>query len=655
MKISTLARLSSLMLLAMLATLTLSVGWSLKQLDASFANTTDFQHYTQTLQQQIAQPASRYLNSGDATELSTIEAGIEQARQTNASRLWLDAHARQQIDELLTGMQAQVLPELRAAGKLADPQALLINNERELAYSLNSLHDYALQGIRQGSRDSAVEYLSQTTRLLSALHHLTLLRQRYFAGLDEETLASIHQHLEQMQGTAQTIAALPPLEIYAVTEADPMAELMGWATSESRVEIGEEPRAQVHTLVSRYPKELANASRFSQLKQRGENTATQQLQRMKQQLEQIEAALNDAYRHTLHATYWILGIAVALMLLTGLLMGLLLHRLAGLITTGCRFISQLADGELGTNIRIDSRFREARDLDTALNGLQAYFRQLIDEISQQTSSLAELQERANDGSLRLENLVQQQRRQTEDSAEQMDQLTGSYQEVAQNAGNTSVATRRVQQQVEQGSQQIISTNEYARRLSLEAERTENSIEQLRQDTLAIGEVLNVIHGFAEQTNLLALNAAIEAARAGSAGRGFAVVADEVRNLANNTAKSAEQIQAIISKLDAASRTASQCVIQQKQLVDATVEAIEETRASMSEIDHAIREISDMNAMVAAATEQQSQTTAQIQQAINQSATLAGDAAREANNNRALAQELDAISHALKQMVGRFSG
>lgn len=61
----------------------------------------------------------------------------------------------------------------------------------------------------------------------------------------------------------------------------------------------------------------------------------------------------------------------------------------------------------------------------------------------------------------------------------------------------------------------------------------------------IDKLANSILKITQQTNLLALNAAIEAARAGEAGRGFSVVADEVRKLAEESGKTAADIQGIV--------------------------------------------------------------------------------------------------------------
>lgn len=74
------------------------------------------------------------------------------------------------------------------------------------------------------------------------------------------------------------------------------------------------------------------------------------------------------------------------------------------------------------------------------------------------------------------------------------------------------------------------------------------IGSLEDKVKAISSVIDAITAISSQTNLLALNASIEAARAGEHGKGFAVVADEVRQLAEQSARSAEQVRSTIHEL-----------------------------------------------------------------------------------------------------------
>jgi methyl-accepting chemotaxis protein len=64
---------------------------------------------------------------------------------------------------------------------------------------------------------------------------------------------------------------------------------------------------------------------------------------------------------------------------------------------------------------------------------------------------------------------------------------------------------------------------------------------LDHESREIGKLVEGITRIASQTDLLALNAAIEAARAGQHGLGFRVVAGEVRKLAEQSARSAEEV------------------------------------------------------------------------------------------------------------------
>lgn len=77
----------------------------------------------------------------------------------------------------------------------------------------------------------------------------------------------------------------------------------------------------------------------------------------------------------------------------------------------------------------------------------------------------------------------------------------------------------------------------------------NAIDNMFREFKHIINSVQKIDSIAEQTNLLALNASIESARAGEFGRGFAVISDEIKKLAEETSKSAKDINSMISEID----------------------------------------------------------------------------------------------------------
>jgi methyl-accepting chemotaxis protein len=118
---------------------------------------------------------------------------------------------------------------------------------------------------------------------------------------------------------------------------------------------------------------------------------------------------------------------------------------------------------------------------------------------------------------------------------------------------------------------------------------------LREITDAAEEVTREISAVADQTRLLALNAAIEAARAGDHGRGFAVVAHEVGELANAASGAAER--ALTHIRNVSSETAN------------VAASIEETSATLEDVDSATRRIDEIVTAQRASTDQSEATLA----------------------------------------------
>jgi methyl-accepting chemotaxis protein len=145
-----------------------------------------------------------------------------------------------------------------------------------------------------------------------------------------------------------------------------------------------------------------------------------------------------------------------------------------------------------------------------------------------------------------------------------------------------------------------SITEISSKLSHSSEtvhKSERYVESVDSQAIALStatgrvkEVILLISDIAEEVNLLALNATIESARAGDAGKGFAVVAGEVKNLANQTGKSVQEIEMVISEMNVAS----------EQIV-----------GSLRDIKGSIKNISGASSSIAAAIEEQTATTHEI--------------------------------------------
>jgi methyl-accepting chemotaxis protein len=155
-----------------------------------------------------------------------------------------------------------------------------------------------------------------------------------------------------------------------------------------------------------------------------------------------------------------------------------------------------------------------------------------------------------------------------------------------------------------------------------ARRTDAAVVALVTDADKVGEVVQLIKHVAAQTNLLALNATIEAARAGAAGKGFSVVANEVKELAAQTAKATEEIDARVTKIQATVRNS---VGELRNIADTIVQMqsiASEIGGSVQQQTTATHEIARNAHLVANSTREVTQTAAAIEEASNRSGDVA---------------------------------
>ncbi len=204
---------------------------------------------------------------------------------------------------------------------------------------------------------------------------------------------------------------------------------------------------------------------------------------------------------------------------------------------------------------------------------------------------------------------------------------------AQNVQAVSAAAEELSVTVDSISNQVETSAEVAANAVIEAKKTTDQMNELKDVASGISKVTALINDIAEQTNLLALNATIEAARAGEAGAGFAVVATEVKSLASQTAKATEQISVQINQMQASTTGAAD---------------------SLEGIQKIIQELADNSEAVTNALEEQRQATQEIASSVVQ----ASEGTAEVNHNISglseSATEVGSVSAQVKHAVGSLS-
>ena len=211
-------------------------------------------------------------------------------------------------------------------------------------------------------------------------------------------------------------------------------------------------------------------------------------------------------------------------------------------------------------------------VDELASGVKKMLEDLADVISQVTESAAQFNEGSRviaESSQSLAAGAQEQSSSVEEISASIEELSRSVEGVKENSYEADKASRATNELAEQGGRAV--------------RRSAEAMEQIKSSSDQIAEIIQVISEIASQTNLLALNAAIEAARAGEHGMGFAVVADEVRKLAERSNQAAGEITALIKESSSRVEEGSQLSLETEESLKQIIDGVQNTAAKIGEI------------------------------------------------------------------------
>lgn len=287
-------------------------------------------------------------------------------------------------------------------------------------------------------------------------------------------------------------------------------------------------------------------------------------------------------------------------------------------------LKEMATGNLRVSVTGDYQGDHAimkdatnRTLDV-LNEVLSQVSQVVDEVASGAGQVSTSSYSLSDGATKQASAIQQ--------------ITASLADIASQ-------TKKNAENAEQANQIAGSTKNSAEEGNKQMKNMLKAMTEINTSSGEISKIIKSIDEIAFQTNLLALNAAVEAARAGVHGKGFAVVAEEVRNLAQRSARAAQEtaqlIEDSVNKVENGSKIANM------------------TAKALTEIVTGVTKVSDFIGEIASASNEQAQGLDQINAGMAQVENVTHTNTAHAEESASAAEELSNQSSSLKTMLSRF--
>ncbi|MGF1721965.1 methyl-accepting chemotaxis protein [Vibrio kyushuensis] len=605
----------------------------------SYQELADDANYASNLRAQLLEEsllANKYIISGDKKALTIYQEAASELKGKldttsgeieDPERISIMADARELHDSYIGAFS-----EIEALQKKRESEAATLTTLGEdLRSSLTGLIDNAFK-----SNNISAIYYGQ-----KALSHVQAGRLgivKFLSTRDEAAVESTRQEFQEFGKVLQVLVGLvrDPQQRKVLVQARKAAR--------QYVAMTEQLVSTVHNWDSAINGSVSEISPQLMAKAEAFNKSVQNEQ----------SSLGPMLAKTNQATSWTILSVGSIGLIIGVIAAVIITR--AIIKPITAVITQLSDiaegeGDLTKQLPVNGQ-GELAQLATNFNLFVGKIRNTVEDLTSVNRELVGYSENMAAISLQTSEGVNGQQENTEQVGLAINEMSITIQEVAQNANSASTATMQAEQQSKSSKGIIGNTINHINTLADQINKSSQAVHSLEAETETIVSVLDVIKGIAEQTNLLALNAAIEAARAGEQGRGFAVVADEVRSLASRTQESAGEIDNMIEGLRKEVRNTVEMMNMAQEHAASGVVQAEKGGEAIEEVAKTISQITDMNNLIASATEQQGAAASEINSSISSISGIGQETSQGANETARLCESTQKkaahISEILKQ-------
>ena len=597
MKISTLSLGASAIIITFAVTLAGIILWSDNLDNELQTDSNSLQSIQQDFLIQVRRNLDLYLANGDSNRLSQAQTQLE---TISAETEQFDSQQALILRESLHTFIAHLDDRYRAAGKLAgNPRQLLSHAEQEMLDNNQALTRYAIHG-KEITPDLSSQYQALTAQLPSLVYRLSQLTHAYLINHELKVKPLLDSHVQALKDWRKQLVTLPLIGIYRIQEVDEFA----LGEEEEAVEIGEEVKAELESLSSRYGKEIDNTSDNIQANLKVREALATDVAQIESQLLAMVSWQEEQNQILKSDRRWIIfSLVLVLALFAIIYLILQQRRVVTPLKQLNRAFAALTDSGTREKIAID-RSCETGQIAQHFNKLLLRFeseeteqKQQFIEISQSLSSLLDRLSYLTASASTTQTVVQKTQSQTTALKSLTQDVSRLSHQIKASSNSTMEQMRTSQTEVNNLLRATMQTQASVSECNLSLNSLDTSVSQ-------VSSILDVIGSIAEQTNLLALNAAIEAARAGEAGRGFAVVADEVRNLSLRTQTSLQEITQILTQLTQANGQLGSNM----QAIDKATQTQQMQAKSLLDLAHQVQQDSNNTAKEA----QQGATSAQEQ-------------------------------------------